>query len=283
MSKKSCIFASDLRNTTKTTTTTMTKTTTKSDMAKNTYTLNGHTVTDDFVLTENPNYPFAYQFMRPEIATDAVIFGFDGGQLQILLIKRKDAPFKNKWALPGGFLQPYETVDECVRRELEEETSLRSPYMEQFGVFSEVDRDERWRVVSIAYYSVVRLTEVKGGDDAKDARWFPLDKVPALAFDHNMILHKAIRKMRERMHFEPIGFELLPEKFTMPQLQALYEAMLEIHFDRRNFMKKMLNTGILNDLGEKVETHTNRAPSLYSFNKEQYDRMKKDGTLKLEF
>ena len=191
---------------------------------------------------------YAYKYPRAAMTADAVIFGFDGYELQVLLIQRGIEPYKGRWAFPGGFMRMDETIEECAMRELHEETGLLSPYMQQLGIFSDVDRDPRGRIVTTAFYALVKMESVVGQDDAMDAQWFPLSAVPALAFDHDHILRVALKRLREDLHFRPIGFELLPQKFSIPQLQRLYEALLEIHFDRRNFQKKMLATGILIDL-----------------------------------
>lgn len=237
-------------------------------------------MTPDYIKTPEG---YAYKYPRAAMTADAVIFGFDGYELQVLLIQRGIEPYKGRWAFPGGFMRMDETIEECAVRELHEETGLLSPYMQQLGIFSDVDRDPRGRIVTTAFYALVKMESVVGQDDAMDARWFPLSAVPALAFDHDHILRVALKRLREDLHFRPIGFELLPQKFSIPQLQRLYEALLEIHFDRRNFQKKMLATGILIELGEKDPTARHRAGTLYSFNKEQYDKMKRDGTLRLEF
>ena len=165
---------------------------------------------------------YCYKYPHPAVTTDCVIFGFDGSELQVLLIERGIEPFKGKWAFPGGFLNMDETAGEGAMRELKEETGLENAYIEQFNTYSEPGRDPRERVITIAHYALVRIQEVKGGDDAAKAQWFPIDEVPQLAFDHDKILRDAMRKLRERIHFEPIGFELLPEKFTMRELQILY-------------------------------------------------------------
>lgn len=241
----------------------------------------GYIMKEDWKKTADGWY--SYEYPRAAMTADAVIFGFDGQDLQVLLVERGVEPYKGCWAFPGGFLKMTETIEECARRELMEETGLESGYMEQLGVFSDVERDPRGRVITTAFYALVRMTEVKGGDDAAEARWFRIKDVPRLAFDHDRILRVAVQRLREDLHFRPIGFELLPERFSIPQLQRLYESILDIRFDRRNFQKKMLSTGILVDTGEKDEAAKHRAGMLYEFNKEQYDAMKRDGSMRLEF
>lgn len=225
---------------------------------------------------------YCYKYPHPAVTTDCVIFGFDGSELQVLLIERGIEPFKGKWAFPGGFLKMDETAREGALRELKEETSLENAYIEQFNTYSDPWRDPRERVITIAHYALVRKQEVKGGDDAAKAQWFPIDKVPQLAFDHDKILRDAMRKLRERIHFEPIGFELLPEKFTMKELQILYESILGVKFDRRNFAKKMMHYELLNQLDETVRPTAKRDALLYSFNKDNYELFKKKG-FQLEF
>ena len=225
---------------------------------------------------------YCYKYPHPAVTTDCVIFGFDGSELQVLLIERGIEPFKGKWAFPGGFLNMDETAGEGAMRELKEETGLENAYIEQFNTYSEPGRDPRERVITIAHYALVRIQEVKGGDDAAKAQWFPIDEVPQLAFDHDKILRDAMRKLRERIHFEPIGFELLPEKFTMRELQILYESILGVKFDRRNFAKKMMHYELLNQLDETVRPTANRDALLYSFNKDNYELFKKKG-FQMEF
>lgn len=235
----------------------------------------------DYTLT--PDGLFAYGYPRAAVTTDQVIFGFDGYQLLVLLVKRGIEPYLDYWALPGGFLRMEETLDECARRVLRSETGLENIYMEQFGVFSDVERDPRWRVVTTAYYALMPNRSVQGGEFEREARWFPISEVPALAFDHDRILRAAMQKLRESLHFRPIGFELLPKQFTIPQLQRLYEAILGVCFDRRNFQKKFLATRILIDLGEKQKNAPHRAGNLYAFDLEQYDQFKRYNSFRLEF
>ena len=225
---------------------------------------------------------YTYDYPRPAVTTDCVIFGYDGKELKVLLIERGIEPFKGCWAFPGGFLNMDEDALAGARRELKEETGLENAFIEQFHTFSEPGRDPRGRVITVAHYALVKIQEVEGGDDAAQARWFPIGEVPPLAFDHDRILRMAMSRLKERIHFEPVGFELLPEVFTMPQLQNLYEAILEVHFDRRNFASKMLKLGILEDTGDRPAGASSRIPVSYRFNKEKYNDLKAKG-FRLEF
>lgn len=225
---------------------------------------------------------YTYDYPRPAVTTDCVIFGYDGKELKVLLIERGIEPFKGCWAFPGGFLNMDEDALAGARRELKEETGLENAFIEQFYTFSEPGRDPRGRVITIAHYALVKIQEVEGGDDAAQARWFPIGEVPPLAFDHDRILRMAMSRLKEKIHFEPVGFELLPDVFTMPQLQNLYEAILEVHFDRRNFASKMLKLGILEDTGDRPAGASSRIPVSYRFNKEKYNELKAKG-FRLEF
>ncbi len=225
---------------------------------------------------------YCYRYPHPAVTTDCVIFGFDGSSLNVLLIERGIEPYKGHWAFPGGFLNMDEPAEEGARRELREETGLTDAYIEQFHAYSTPDRDPRERVITIAYLALVRICDVKGGDDAADARWFPVNEVPRLAFDHDLILRDALARLRERIHFRPIGHDLLPDKFTLRQLQTLYESILGIRFDRRNFAKKMLHLDILTPLEETVWPTPKREARLYCFNLDKYNELKQRG-FRLEF
>lgn len=227
-------------------------------------------------------FNYHYKYPHPSVTTDCVIFGFDGNKLKVLLVERGIEPFKGRWAFPGGFLKMDENAHEGALRELREETGLNNAYIRQFHTFTDPARDPRERVITIAHYALVRLQEVKGGDDAARAEWFALDEVPALAFDHDRILRMALKELRKQIHFEPVGFELLPPKFTVKQLQQLYEAILDVKFDRRNFYNKMKHLGILTRLDETIHNSPQKEAFLFKFNKEKYDELKHQG-FRLEF
>ena len=225
---------------------------------------------------------YSYRYPHPAVATDCVIFGFDGVKLKVLLVERGGEPYKGMWAFPGGFLRMDETAEQGALRELKEETDLSPYYIEQFHCFSDPHRDPRERVLSIAFLALVKIAEVKGGDDAARAEWFSMDEIPQLAFDHDHILRMALDKLRERIHFQPVGFELLPQKFTLKELQMLYEAILGVHFDRRNFTKKMLHLDILTQLDETVWPTPKRKANLFCFNRDKDNELKQKG-FRLEF
>lgn len=225
---------------------------------------------------------YHYKYPHPAVTTDCVIFGFDGVSIKVLLIQRGIEPYKGDWAFPGGFMKIDETAEESAMRELEEETGLKDANVEQFYTFSDVDRDPRERVITIAYYALVKMAEVKSGDDAAKAHWFSYNEIPSLAFDHDRILRKAISTLKERICFKPIGFELLPDVFTMGELQNLYEAILEVKFDRRNFYNKMLKLGLLIEAEKRPANTPSRIPVKYRFNNKKYTELKQKG-FRLEF
>lgn len=223
--------------------------------------------------------PFTYEYPRPALTVDCVVFGFDEAELKILLIERGLEPFKGKWALPGGFVRVDETLENAARRELEEEAGLKQVFLEQLYTFGGINRDPRERVVSVAYYALVKLSahQTKAATDAADAQWFPISKTPKLAFDHAEILAMALARLKAKVRYEPIGFELLPLNFTLSQLQHLYEAALEVELDKRNFRKKVLSYDLLIPLKEQQLTGRHRPAQLYRFNSEKYEKLKKRG------
>ena len=224
--------------------------------------------------------PRVYQYPRPALTVDCVIFGLDqDGELKVLLIERGIEPFQGMWAIPGGFVPPGESVDDAARRELEEETGLKGVFLEQLYTFGDPGRDPREHVVTVAYYALVNLGDhkIKGGTDARRAAWFGIDDLPGLAFDHAEIIEVAVGRLRGKLRYQPIGFELLPQKFTLTELQRLYEQVLGVALDKRNFRKKILKMGVLEDLEELQTDVAHRAARLYRFDLEAYRRLEKEG------
>lgn len=223
--------------------------------------------------------PHKYEYPRAALTVDCVVFGLDQEDLKVLLIQRGLQPFEGTWALPGGFVRLTETLDEAACRELEEETGLRTLFLEQLYTFGDVDRDPRERVVSVAYYALVNLIDhtVQAATDARDAAWFGVHEVPTLAFDHGDILQMALDRLRGKLRYQPIGFELLPKKFTLSQLQHLYELVLERDLDKRNFRKRVLSTGLLIETDEVQQDVAHRAARLYRFDERKYRRLARAG------
>jgi 8-oxo-dGTP diphosphatase len=222
---------------------------------------------------------FLYEFPRAALTVDCVVFGLDETDLKVMLIQRDLVPFEGKWALPGGFVRIDETLEEAARRELQEETGLAKVFLEQLCTFGDVERDPRERVVTVAWYALVRLSDhrVKAATDARAAAWFGMDDLPQLAFDHDRILAVAYERLQNKVRYQPIGFELLPQKFTLTQLQKLYEIILDRTLDKRNFRKKILGMNILQELDEVETDVAHRAARLYRFDKQRYREMVKQG------
>ena len=208
----------------------------------------------NYTFVRGAAFPYQYKYEHPAVTTDCVIFTYEDWKLKVLLVKRGGEPYKGEWALPGGFLRNDETAKEGALRELREETGLEASAVGELGVFSDPSRDPRERVITIAFYALVKPSEVEGGDDADEAAWFSIDELPQLAFDHADIINAALERLRRDIHFEPIGFDLLDDEFTIPDLQRLYEIILGVKFDRRNFQRKILSSGILEEAEEPVET-----------------------------
>lgn len=222
---------------------------------------------------------FTYQYARPAVTVDCVVFGLDEYDLKVLLIQRGQDPFKDYWALPGGFAAVGEALEETARRELEEETGLKNVFLEQLYTFSDPQRDPREHVVTIAYYALVNLSDhkVQASTDASNAAWFSIDDTPRLAFDHDLILETAHTRLRGKITYQPIGFELLPKKFPLRMLQAVYEKILDYPLDKRNFRKKILGMDILEELDEIETDVRHRAAKLYRFNQQKYNQKVKKG------
>lgn len=223
--------------------------------------------------------PYTYEYARPALTVDIVVFALDEQDLKVMLIQRDLEPFAGRWALPGGFVRVDETLDEAARRELEEETGLVGIFLEQLYTFGEVQRDPRERVVTVAYYALVNLEghHVHASTDARNAAWFAINDLPGLAFDHEGVLATGLDRLRGKVRYKPIGFELLPDKFPLRMLQHLYEVVLDRNVDKRNFRKKILSMDILIELNEIEKDVAHRAAKLYRFDKKKYDRKTREG------
>lgn len=222
-------------------------------------------------------------FPNPQIklTVDAIVFGYNAGKISILLIQRKYEPFKGQWAIPGGFVLEDESLEEAVQRELKEETGVSINYLEQLYTFGAVDRDPRGRVVSVAYFGLIHPDghTLEASTDAELAQWFEIDDLPELSFDHKHILNVAIERLKGKITYEPIGFELLETKFPFSDLEKLYTTLLGRPIDRRNFRKKINNLNILDELDEKVSLGAGRPASLFKFNEKRYKQLKEEGII----
>jgi len=221
--------------------------------------------------------PMSYKMN--DLSIDSVIFGFEDQQLTILLYQRAIEPEIDKWALPGGFIKRDEDLDHAAARILEEITNVDNIYMEQINAFGAVDRYPLERVITIGFYALINPGKhnIVPGTGAKTARWFNINKMPKLVFDHMEIFDYALDKLRKKVRYAPIGFELLPEKFTLTMIQKLYEAVLGIEFDVRNFRKKLLKMNLLIKLDEKQDGVAHRAANLYKFDKAIYRELTDKG------
>lgn len=220
---------------------------------------------------------------RLAVALDSIIFGFDEEGLKLLLINRAFEPEKGKWSLMGGLLRNDESLDEAAQRVLHQLTGLRNIYLEQLLAFGEVDRDPVERIVSVAYFALINIRQHDKELERKfGAQWFPVSQIPELIFDHDRMVQEARERLRYRASHQPIGFELLPEKFTMPELQRLYEAIYDTTMDKRNFQRRILTMDILERLEEKQRGTSKKGAYYYRFNQEKYEATVKEG-LRLVF
>jgi 8-oxo-dGTP diphosphatase len=220
------------------------------------------------------------QFLEPvaSITVDCVIFGFDGKKLEVLLIKRGSDPEAGKWALPGGFMEKFENLDQAAERVLENLTGVTNVYVEQFQTFGRIDRHPLARVVTVGYYALIDSThqQLKPSWHASETQWFEIHDLPKLGFDHKEIFEAALKTLKRELTIRPIGFELLPKKFTLTDLQNLYEIILGENLDRRNFRRKIKSMGILTELKE-VRPGAHIGATLYKFDKKQYNSLKSKG------
>ncbi len=215
-----------------------------------------------------------------KLAVDAIVFGYNNKELHVLLVKQKYGMMKDKWVLVGGFVKNDESLKDAVIRELKEEAGIKVNYLEQLYTFGDnIERDPRMRVVSVAYYALVNSTKLNpvADTDAKDAKWFPISEVPKLGYDHNAILKLAHERLKNKLKYQPIGFDLLPTEFLFSDLEHLYMQILDTDIDRRNFRKKLLSFDILDEMNKKVAEKRGRPASLYKFNKKKYNELCKTG------
>jgi len=212
------------------------------------------------------------------MALDCIIFGFDERGLKLLLIKRDLEPAKGRWSLMGGFLDPDESLDESARRILYRLTGLDNVFMEQFYTYGEITRDPGERTISVAYYALLKIDDYnKDLVKSYSAKWHEINKIPDLIFDHNKMVNRALKTLRRKARYRPIGFELLPAKFTLPQLQSLYEAIYQKKFDKRNFRKKIIATDLLKKHDEKDMEGSKKGAYLYSFKRKKYNALASKG------
>ncbi|OGJ21044.1 NUDIX hydrolase [Candidatus Pacearchaeota archaeon RBG_13_36_9] len=211
------------------------------------------------------------EFPTPSVAVDIITFSIKENSLKVLLIKRGVEPFKDKWAIPGGFVRIKESLEEAAKRELEEETGVKEVYLEQLYTFGEPSRDPRGRVITVSYFALINdeksEQELKATADASEAKWFSVKELPELAFDHARILKYAMKRLRWKFEYTTLAFSLLPKKFTLTQLQKLYEIVFDRKFDKRNFRKKIRSLDLITPTKEIQKDVSNRPPKLYSFKK----------------
>lgn len=213
------------------------------------------------------------------LTVDAIVFGYHQKQMNVLLIRRQYAPFEDKWALPGGFVLPGESLETAVERELQEETGVAINYLEQLYTFGSPDRDPRQRIVTVAYFGLVnpQQFEIVASTDASEVQWFPADRLPALAFDHRQILNYALERLRNKLTYEPVGLNLLDTDFPFSDLENLYETILGRKIERRNFRRKFMGFGILKEIKVRHTAQKGRPGALFRFDKEKYNALKATG------
>ena len=212
------------------------------------------------------------------VAVDCIIFGFIKGELKLLIIKREMNPCKGSWSLMGGFVSPEESMDEAANRILYDLTGLKGLYMNQLYTHGDVNRDPGARVISTSYYSLIKIQDIYSHHNMiNNAKWCPINELPELVFDHSKMVEMALESLRDEAHRKPLGFELLPPKFTIPQLQSLYEAIYQQEFDKSNFRKSILKMNLLDQLDEKDRKNSKKGAWLYKFNEEKYKELLRQG------
>lgn len=222
--------------------------------------------------------PYYQEHPTFHVAVDSIIFGFEQRELKLLIHKRQFEPAKGEWSLFGGFVQRDESLDEAAGRILNEHTGLQNIYMEELQSYGEVDRDPAGRVISVAYFALIPAGEfTEAGKSKSGARWVSLKELPPLIMDHMLMVEKGLRRLKRRAATQPIGFELLPPEFTMPQLQALYEAIYQTELDKRNFRKKILAMDVLIKLDTKDKSSSKKGAWLYRFDQKKYNKLMEGG------
>lgn len=223
--------------------------------------------------------PFTSETFKSAFSVDCNIFAFAGGKLQVLLIKRAEEPFKNQWALPGALVHIDENLRDAPMRSLKELTGLENVFLEQVFTFGKVDRHPKGRVITVAYYALINKDNVtpQASSFAQEVKWHNVEEITDLAFDHYEIMNVCLKRLRESVRRRPIGFELLPETFTLSVVQDLYEAILNKPLDKRNFRKKILSLKILEDIAEYQQNVAHRPAKLYKFNLARYEEFKSNG------
>jgi 8-oxo-dGTP diphosphatase len=216
-------------------------------------------------MIEHVTNSYCYRYPHPAVTTDAVIFTISDNKLRLLLIKRGAEPYKDAWAIPGGFLELEEDLDECARRELQEETGLENIYLEQLHAFGTPDRDPRERVITVAYYAIASNVDMQptAASDASDAAWFPIDQLPKLAFDHDKIIDMAHNRLKFNLDYSAIAFQFLPETFTLSEAQKVYEIIRNSRLDKRNFRKSIINSGLIKETDNMRRNGKHRPARLY--------------------
>jgi ADP-ribose pyrophosphatase YjhB (NUDIX family) len=220
-----------------------------------------------------------YQPPRHAVTVDLVIFTIAENDLRVLLIRRGEPPFEDMWALPGGFVRPEESLEEAARRELSEETGVKDIYLEQLYTFGDPHRDPRTRVITVSYYALIRAQGqiLRATTDAREAAWHSAHVLPSLAFDHRQILEYAATRLRAKLEYTTVGFQLLPEEFTLGELQRLYEIILRRPLDKRNFRKKVFSLGIVESVQRTRRLGAHRPAQLYRFALRRYETLKERG------
>jgi 8-oxo-dGTP diphosphatase len=221
-----------------------------------------------------------WQEQKIKIAVDAIVFGYTNNTLNVLLVKQKFGLLKDTWVLVGGFVQNNEALKDAVARELKEEAGIEVNYLEQLYTFGDdINRDPRDRVISVAYFALVNSTELHltADTDAKDAQWFSIDKIPQLGFDHNKIIEVALNRLKNKLSYQPVGFDLLPEEFLFSDLENLYCTLINKEIDRRNFRKKFLSYNVIEETNKMGGKGTGRPAKLFKFNKQKYQLLEKEG------